>query len=157
MQVHIDLNVTRENSNLFWMLSVNDFAWNFLPSPESSRDANRKARGGKNQHSRFVFISLTFHFPISLIFLDMLMPLEACSTKYFGADTITQFNHFIGFFVKRAERRGLDRLLPLFAFYFVNEKFFLDIRFPSLSSRTTSENNFFNSQTNWHFCQVLLE
>jgi hypothetical protein len=55
------------------------------------------------------------------------MPLEACSTEYFGADTITQFHHFIGFFRDVSESAGaLIGTFPL-SFHFSTEYFFLTL------------------------------
>lgn len=85
-----------------------------------------EARGGKNQSTFTLcvyFIDFSFshqsHFP-SLF--DMVMPLEACSTEYFGADTITQFHHFYWISRDASERRGLERLHRV-SFPFAQPKF----------------------------------
>lgn len=117
-----------------------------------------------------VHASLTFYFPISLVSLW-----NADATwsmfEWNSALTLSRSSiNFIGFFISLESwvpwqaGEGLERFFLFLSFYFIykhcDEWFLVEFSWhtlPSLSSRSTSENNFFSSQTNWHTCQVLLE
>lgn len=172
MQVHIDLNVTTENSNLFWLPAVNNSVHlhRSLGSPSPSRchrvrqlcSQNANASEGKiNQYLVRIwemnFIDFSFsHHSRSRCHLKLVFPRKS------GADTITQFHHFIGFFILVDVARKEPWTTSFFRFHSAFPSFhprWVSVEFswhplPSLSSRSTSENNFFNSLMNWHLCQV---
>lgn len=170
MQVHIDLNVTTENSNLFWLPAVNNsvhlhrsLSVSPPPAPVTSNncvlemqiEAKEKSINSQDLRNEFhwLFIFPSFSFAV---------PLEACFSakiRRWHYHTIPSF-----YWIFHSRWRGAKRALNDFflSFYSAFPSFhprWVSVEFswhplPSLSSRSTSENNFFNSLTNWHLCQV---
>lgn len=164
--MHIDLNVTREILIYFdcWLSII---CAHLFPIPlrqhhpvDMQIEAEEKSINIQlcTFHWLFIFPSVSF----SVWYGDATWSLFKWNSALTLSHNSIILLDFL-FFFRDVRGRALGPWTSFHSIRFIynqHERFLVEFSWhslPSLSSHSTSENNFFNSQTNWHFCQVLLE